>query len=177
VSRPEARWRAALAEHRAALEGYAAAVRALDGEAWTRPWAPGKWTPAEVTEHLALSYRAFIAEAEEGRPMKLKMTRLRRTLLRWFLLPHMLFHRTFPVKAVAPREVRPAGNDGTPEEALAELLRLGAEAEAALERARARPGAVLTHPYFGSIELTRAVRFCAVHLEHHTRQVRQAATG
>ena len=171
----DSRWRAALAEHRAATAAYAEAVRALDDAAWTRPWAEGKWTPAQITEHLTLGYRAFLREVRGEGGMKMKVFGLRLRLLRWFLLPHILFHRTFPLAAVSPRELRPA--EGPPERdaALAELLATAAEAERESEAARSRPGAVLTHPYFGGIPLPRGLKFAAVHVEHHTRQVRAAA--
>lgn len=171
----ESRWSAARAEHRAALEAYAAAVRALDEGGWTRPIAEGKWTPAEITEHLALTYRAFLQELSGGEAMRMKVRGIKLRLLRWLLLPHMLFHRTFPKGAVAPREVRPEGGGADHEAALAGLLELGERCEAAIEQARHRPGAVVTHPYFGGIPVVRAWRFGAVHLEHHTRQLRAAA--
>jgi hypothetical protein len=168
----ESRWQAALSEHQAALAAYAGAVRALGDDAWTRPWSQGKWTPAQITEHLTLGYRAFLREARGEGGMKMKVFGVRRRLLRWFLLPHILFHRAFPLKAVSPREIRPAEGSPDREAALAELLATAAEAEHAIQAARGRPGAVLTHPYFGGIELGRGLRFAAVHVEHHTRQVR-----
>lgn len=172
----DARWAAARDEHRAALEAYAAAVRALPAGGWTRPWSgEGKWTPAEITEHLALTYRAFLQELTGGEAMRMKVRGVKLRLLRWLLLPHMLFHRTFPKGAVAPREVRPAGRDLGPDDALADLRDVVERAEAAIESARGRAGAVVTHPYFGGIEVVRAWRFATVHLEHHLRQVRSAA--
>lgn len=172
----DSRWRAALAEHRAAIEAYAAAIRALDPSAWTRPVAEGKWTPAQITEHLTLGYRAFLREARGEGGMKMKVFGLRLRLLRWFLLPHILFHRSFPSGAVSPREIRPAEGSADRDAAVAELLATAAEAERGMEAARERPGAVLTHPYFGGIPLARGLKFAAVHVEHHTRQVREAAT-
>ena len=72
--RAENRWRTALDEHRAALAAYLDAAAALSDEAWTRPWQPGKWTPQEITEHLAMTYRVFIGEVNGGPAMKLKLT-------------------------------------------------------------------------------------------------------
>ncbi|MBW3570531.1 MAG: DinB family protein [Gemmatimonadetes bacterium] len=169
--RAERRWRAAVDEHQAALAAYLEAAERLPDEAWTRPWAPGKWTPAVITEHLAMTYRALVQEVRGGPGMKLKLTPLRRGLLKLLLLPHMLFHRTFPRGALAPREVRPE-SDGLPrEQALAELRVLGEEFEREVERARAGGRRHVTHPYFGSIDLARGMRFAAVHIEHHTRQI------
>ena len=177
MSRGERRWRAAVEEHQVALAAYLEAAAGVAADAWMRPWAPGKWTPAEITEHLALAYRASIRELGGGPGMKLKLTPLRRRILNLLLLPHMLFHRTFPRGAVAPREVRPTGELPPRDEALARLRALGEEFEQAAERARAAGVPHVTHPYFGAIELVRGMRFFAVHIEHHHRQVASGAVG
>lgn len=174
-SRADARWRAAVEEHQVALAAYLDAASALSADAWTRPWAPGKWTPAEITEHLALTYRTVVAEVRGGPPMRLKLTPFRRRMLRLLLLPHMLFHRKFPRGAVAPREVRPTSEGPPRDQALTELRVLGEEFEREAERARAAGVGQVTHPYFGSLDLTRGVRFCALHIEHHARQLGKSA--
>jgi hypothetical protein len=169
--RAERRWRAAVDEHQAALAAYVEAAARLPDDAWTRPWAPGKWTPAVITEHLAMVYRAMVQEMRGGPGMKLKLTPARRWVLKLLLLPHMLFHRTFPRGAVAPREVRPQGEGLPKEQALTELRVLGEEFEREAERARGAGWEHVTHAFFGRIDLTRAMRLAAVHIEHHTRQI------
>lgn len=171
VQRTDARWRSAVEEHQVALASYLDAATALSEDAWTTPWQPGKWTPAEITEHLALTYRAFIAEATTGTTMKLKLTPFRRRMLKLVLLPHMLFHRTFPKGARAPREVRPDTPRVSREEALATLRELSERFEQAAESARRAGRAGLTHPYFGLIDWNRGMRFAALHIEHHRKQI------
>lgn len=172
--RADERWEAAAQEHHEALQMYLDAAAALSSEAWTRPWAPGKWTPAEITEHLTLSYEALLAEVCEGRAMALKMTPLRRRILRWVLLPHILFHRSFPLKARSPREVRPGAPRASRDEALRTMRSLGERFEAELDRARRTRPVVLTHPYFGSVDAVKGMRFVAVHVEHHAVQLEKA---
>lgn len=171
-SRADTRWHAAAEEHQVALAAYLDAAGRLDDAAWTRPWAPGKWTPAQITEHLSMTYRVFISEVTGGQGMKLKLTSFRRRVLRMFLLPHMLFHRTFPRGAPAPRELRPA-DAALPAraEALERMRALGEQFEREASRARAGGWTHVTHPYFGPIDLTRGMRLAAVHIEHHTRQL------
>jgi len=170
--RAEARWHAAVEEHQVALAAYLDAAARLSDAAWTRPWRSGRWTPAQITEHLVMTYRVFIGEVNGGPAMRLKLTPFRRRVLRVFLLPHMLFHRTFPRGAVAPRELRPE-QAPLPEKAraLEEMRELGERFEREAVRARAAGRDRVTHPFFGEIDLTRGMRLCAVHLEHHTRQV------
>jgi hypothetical protein len=172
TSRADARWHAVVEEHQVALAAYLDAAARLSDAAWTQPWKPGKWSPAVITEHLTMTYRAFIGEVTGGEAMRLKLTPFRRRLLRTFMLPHMLFHRTFPRGAPAPREVRPADDALPPrEQALAQMRETGERFEREAARARAAGWTHVTHPYFGPIDLRRGMRLCAVHIEHHTRQL------
>lgn len=169
--RGERKWRAAAEEHRAALRAFVETAEAVDEARWTHPLAAGKWSPAQVAEHCALVYEALLRELEGGAPMRMRVTPAWRTVLRWVLLPHVLFHRSFPVRAVAPREARPP--EGHPErgEVLERLRERGERFERELDAARRGGGGRLTHPYFGTLPPTPALRFAAVHLEHHRRQL------
>lgn len=170
--RADARWHTVVEEHQVALAAYLDAAARLPEGAWTQPWKPGKWTPAQITEHLSMTYSVFIGEVNGGQGMKLKLTPLRRRILRMFLLPHMLFHRTFPRGAPAPRELRPAETTTSPrDQALARMRELGERFEREASRARVAGWKHVTHPFFGPIDLTRGMRLAAVHIEHHTRQL------
>ena len=175
ATRTDARWHAAVEEHQVAVAAFLDTAGALPDEAWTRPWAPGKWTPAQITEHMVLSYRALVAEVTEGTALRVVTPPVRRTILRLLVLPHILFHRKFPVRAVSPREVRP-GEGVARDEGTRTLRSLAERFEAAADARRHADGGRLTHPYFGVVDLTRGMRFCAVHLEHHRRQL-AAASG
>ncbi|HEX2190762.1 MAG TPA: DinB family protein, partial [Longimicrobiaceae bacterium] len=132
------------------MRRFTAAAEGLDEAAWTRPRAPGQWSPAQVAEHLALSYEALLRELGGGPGLRPRVAGLRQRLLRWVLLPHVLFHRTLPVRVRAPRELRPAD---TPPDRAAVLSRMRAAAER-LERgldAGRATGARVTHPYFGPL--------------------------
>jgi hypothetical protein len=172
----ESRWLRARAQHRDAVESFEAAAVALDDERWRRPCSGEGWTPAQICEHATLTYRAFLQELRGGEPMRMRVRGFRLPLLRWIVLPHILFHRSFPLRAVSPRELRPGDGSGDRTAAMVELRALAAECEREVAGARDRRGAVLTHPYFGALEVVRALRFAAVHLEHHARQLRSAAS-
>lgn len=171
MPRTEARWQAAAGEHEEAASAFQSTAAAVPDDAWTRPWAEGKWTPAEITEHLSRAYEALLDELREGRPMRLKMSPWKRALSRWVILPHILFHRSFPLRAPAPREVRPGPPRAPRDEALRLLRDLGDAFVAELGAARHRPGAGVTHPYFGKVEPVKGLRFVAIHMEHHRRQI------
>jgi hypothetical protein len=172
AERDDPRWRDAVEEHRTALAAFLDAAEIIPDAEWKSPWGPGKWTRAQVAEHLALSYEAGLRELATGEPMRMKLGGWRLKVARWLVLPHILFHRSLPLRARSPREIRP------PEQVTArkgDLLRrmreLGERYELEMERARSDGGGALTHPYFGRLDAVRAMRFVAVHLEHHTRQI------
>lgn len=159
-------------EHRAALDHYLEFARGIDPALWTVAARSGGWSPSEVTEHLALAYEAVLHELATGEPMESRMGPAARTLLRWFLLPHMLFHRSMP-RAAAPRETRPSVASASREEGLARLEDLAGRAFSILVE---RPDATINHPYFGVLDRTRALRLAALHLEHHQRRLSSALT-
>jgi hypothetical protein len=154
-------------EHRAALAALQATLRGVPADAWLRPPAEGKWSPAEVADHLALVYRVMLAELDGAPPLPRRAGPATTRVLRWVLLPHILFHRTIPVRVKAPREVRPRRDLPGPDETIRALLELADRLEARLGAGGAR----ITHPYFGSLGAPTALRFCAAHMEHHQRQI------
>jgi hypothetical protein len=164
-------WDKALEDHRAAVEVLVATVSRVPAERWREPRATGQWSPAQIAEHLILSYEAALREFGGEEAIRLKLTGVRRTLLRWLLLPHILFHGTFPIRAASPREVRPS-DGGAEQPGVGDRLRhLARRFEQAILLARKSGSAGLTHPYFGRIPPLRALRFITVHLEHHRRQI------
>jgi uncharacterized protein DUF1569 len=171
ADRDDPRWDEAVDEHRTALAAFLDAAEALDEPAWRAPWASGKWTRAQIAEHLALAYEALLRELATGEGVRVRGPRWRQTVLRWVVLPHILFHRSLPFRVPAPREMRPPEVTSSRPELLRRLRALGERFEQEMDRARRRGGGSVTHPYFGKVGPVKAMRFVAVHIEHHTRQV------
>ncbi len=170
MTRGEAGWKRAVEEHRDAVRRFVATAEGLGADAWVRPRAPGKWSPAQTAEHLVLAYEAVLRELAGGGGVRPRVTGWRQRVLRWVLLPHILFHRSFPLRAVSPREIRPPEVHSDRGALLARMRELAARTERELDAARAT-GARATHPYFGALPATPALRFMAVHVEHHLRQI------
>ncbi len=166
-------WSRALREHREALGAVVTAISAVEPLAWHRPLAPGKWSPAQISEHLALVYESGLRDLQGTGTLRPRVPPWKQRLLRWFLLPHILFHQNVPLRAAAPREVRPSEEGLPQDESVDRLLDLAGRFEAALEAVLPR-GHFFSHPYFGPLPPLKALRFCAVHLEHHRRQLLHA---
>jgi hypothetical protein len=164
--------------HRDSVEAAARALESQDPSAWNAPIAPGKWSPAEIAQHLALSYAPAIAELEGGRGYAIRLAAWQRFFARTFVVPRILAGK-FPERAPAPRESRPTGGAATPAEG-ARLLRESAEKFAhRLAEARAAGPVRVTHPYFGRLDAPVILRILSVHARHHLAQlpVRPADLG
>lgn len=65
-------WGALQADHVASLAAFRAAAAEYPPERWDAPLAPGKWTPAQVAEHLRLSYEVLGRELAGGTGLRLR---------------------------------------------------------------------------------------------------------
>lgn len=165
----------AVADHRRAVNDFVQRSEALSSDAWHRSVADGKWSPAEIAEHLNLTYAALLQELAGGSGITVRTSRWKRWLLRWTILPRVLRYGRIPPGVRAVREVRPG--DG-PFDRAEELGRLRSQCElinAALGPDSKAPGARVTHPFFGKLDAQQALRFCTVHTAHHQRQLSQPA--
>ncbi len=167
---PRIRLEEAAALHRETIDEASSAIAAQDPATWTVPRQPGKWSAAEIAQHLILSYEVPLRELEGGAGLALVLPWWKRAALRWTVLPRILMGR-FPVGAPAPREVRPRNAPESPAEAV-ERLRAVADLFAVRlrEEHSARP-VRLTHAYFGRLSAPEILKLLAVHARHHRAQL------
>lgn len=165
---------ALLARERAHLLAEVARVpRARQGEAIV----PGRWSVAEVVEHVARVERGVVRMLEAGRAGALRAPAtppLGAPLAD--AVVGRLRDRGEPLEA--PERVRPTGAP-TPEDALAEL----AQARAALLDAyrtagdEVLDGGAYPHPYLGPLTLRGWVEMSAHHDARHAAQVAELAAA
>jgi hypothetical protein len=55
-------WVDAVARHSAAASAFAKTAGAMKPDVWSTPLAEGKWSPAQVTEHLNRTYQMTLGE-------------------------------------------------------------------------------------------------------------------
>jgi hypothetical protein len=159
-------------DHRRALADVLAAFRTLTAEQWRSPREPGKWSPAQIAEHLRLTYEVTTSELAGGQGMRLRAPWFVRPLLRLRFQGKILRNGQFPEGAPAVREIRPPDAARPREEALADLesaaerfMTAGAEAD---RNGRVRK---VTHPFFGRFDLDTGLRLGTAHVRHHEAQV------
>src|SRR5688572_31383601 len=98
----------ALRMHSEAAARLIESAKLVRADVWLAPHAPGKWSPAEIVEHLNATYDVLTRELEGGTGMKVLTKPWQRLLLRWTIYRKILRKGLFPKGARAPREIRPA---------------------------------------------------------------------
>jgi len=164
-------WSEALQHHSEAAAELLRGAGGVAPERWSEPLGVGKWTPAQVVQHLILAYEAMLRELSGGPGMRVRTRRWQRLVLRWTVLPRLLRSGEFP-RARAPRETVPADSPTDQGEAMEAFRRRAAEFEEAVRMARSRrPRATLVHAYFGPMVLRDVVVLCGWHILHHRSQL------
>ncbi|MBI4473605.1 MAG: DinB family protein [Acidobacteria bacterium] len=138
------------------------------GEAWTLPRAPGKWSPCQVVEHVALALEES-ANVASGAPSKFPtFPSFLRPIVKVFF-KRVLRKNEFP-KAKTSKAFDPVSGPATPDEARARLdAALGKFDQAC--RARAASGQKVASPIFGTVPVEDFARFQALHTRHHCKQM------
>ena len=134
---------------------------------------PGKWSVAEIVEHLQ---RAYLGSAkglerclEKGQPIATPRT-LKQTL-QGFAVVSLGY---FPAGRQAPKHVIPTGEldlGAALDAVVRDLDRL----DAAATKTRRRFGGstkVLDHPILGAFSVDQWLKFHLIHTRHHEKQVR-----
>lgn len=147
-----------------------AATAGMSGEELQRH-APGKWSAAEVLEHLWLTYtgtvRALGRCLEEGRALGSTPTWGQRArILAVTRLGYL------PTGREAPKMARPRGMPA--EQVLAEIGTRIEDMDRVIGECEARLGKkarVLDHPFLGPLTAAEWRRFHWVHGRHHLKQI------
>ena len=169
------KWEEVRRLHSDVAAGLAASAEQVPGERWLVPRAEGKWTPAEIVEHLNLVYDTLLRELATGEGMKVRTKWWQRVMLRLRLLPKLLRDGRFPKGARAPRETRPAAGNPDQQTAVSGFRERAARFESsAADAIASRKRVRLTHAYFGRSNVAEGVLLCTRHLEHHRDQLKES---
>ncbi len=160
---------AALRQNREAVGELLAAAERVSG-VWTAPRAAGKWSPAQLVEHVACALEQS-AHVIAGRPSNFpRIPALFRPLLRGFFFNKVLKNERFPAGLKTNRPLDPTAGPASPAAAKVRLeAALGQLDQAAGGRGRGEEGVDST--VFGRVTLSDYLRFQAIHTRHHGRQL------
>jgi hypothetical protein len=167
----DTRWNEISERHSAAVREFLTVGTALSAAWWRAPIAAGKWTPAQITQHLIQTYEIVIRQLRTGEGLNVQTGWLVRQVLRIVVLRPIMWTRRLPPGAKAARVLLPDVTEIDQGTALARLRDVAAEFEAELSARRGQAGLQLTHHIFGSVDAVDGLDFVAVHTEHHCRQL------
>lgn len=157
-----------LAANRAAVTDLVAAAE-RSATTFTKPRAPGKWSPSQVVEHVARALEES-ANVVSGTPSKFPtFPTFVRPLVRSVFFNRVLKKGAFP-RAKTSKAFNPASGPATPAQARARVE--GALARFDQEcRARAASGQDVASTIFGSVTVDDYARFQELHTRHHCKQM------
>jgi hypothetical protein len=162
------------ATHQQALAEFLESARAVDSASWERARDAETWSPAQIAEHVRLSYVVVGAPLTGGTGLRVRSPWWLRPFLRWRFLGGILDSARFP-RSRAPRELRPGPG---PFDRDATLRAIASAAEELERNAVARwsdARAAVTHHVFGALGPADGLRLATAHTVHHTRQLRALA--
>lgn len=162
--------------HREALGAFIATADGLPGEAWNARRPGDKWSPAQVAEHLRLSYEIVHAEFEGRGGFRVRTKWWQQRLFKILYLPKILRRGSFPKGVPATREIRP-GDGPFERRELLDALRVAGERFLATATSERIVNSRLTHPYLGRLGLVEGMRFMTQHLRHHHAQIAPAGAA
>jgi hypothetical protein len=159
-----------------ALDAIEQATVNLTAEQIGRP-VPGKWSVAEILDHLRLAFeanaRALERVTESGQP------RARRPrAVEWLARTCVIDIGYFP-RARAPEQTTP-GKSVPPGQIVDAARQALVAVDAALTKAAARFGEhtpIVNHPYFAQLTVHQWRKFHWRHTAHHMKQVRERTQG
>jgi hypothetical protein len=159
-----------LEDNRRAVSAFITAAQAVPQSAWSTPRAPGKWSPAQVTEHVAIAYevsRSILnGQYTGGAP-----PRVLRPIIRTLFLRPVLKSGRFTRRGRAPAAFEPSTSPGNVADVTARVNNAAGAFQRDVAAAAAAGRGVLDHPFFGRIALADYARLQAIHTRHHAQQL------
>jgi hypothetical protein len=138
-------------------------------DTWHTPRAPGKWSPSQVVEHVALALEDS-ANVVSGTPSEFPaVPRVLRSLVRNFVFNRALKKGAFP-NGITTRAFTPSRAPETPAQARLRLDSVLVRFAEACRR-RAAAGLKVDSHIFGQVPLEDYVRFQELHTRHHCKQM------
>jgi Protein of unknown function (DUF1569) len=159
----------AIAENRTAVEEFIARARGIDAAEWSVPRGEGKWSPAQIVEHLAIVYeynrKVVTGDAGGGAP------RFLQPLARWFIVDRTLKAGRFTRSGRAPGIFQPSAAPPAAAVVLERLTKALAGFESDMRSGHPEARHTVRHPFFGPIPTINYLRLQAIHARHHRSQL------
>lgn len=161
----------AIAANREAAKRFLSTARSVAREKWATPVAPGKWSPAQIVDHVATSTEVALKTIKGDKSMG-SFPRFFRAIPRAMVFNSTLKKGAFPAKMRGPAIFAPSREHASLEASAARLERAMSDLEVHV-RDMAKAGKhAFEHGFFGSLKVADYVRFNGLHTDHHEQQLR-----
>jgi hypothetical protein len=163
----------AINANRQAAQRFLATARAVASAKWSTPIAPGKWSPAQIVDHVAISTEVALRAIKEDKTVG-SFPRLLRGIPRAMVFNKTLKAGQFPSGMRGPKIFAPSGEHFAFEKSKERLERAVEQLESHV-RTMAKSGKEsFEHGFFGKLSVADYVRFNGLHSEHHEKQLPRA---
>jgi hypothetical protein len=140
------------------------------GAAWSAPRAPGKWSPSQVVEHVALIMEESANVVAGARSKFPTIPRALRPVARLLVFKRILRRGAF-LRMKAIEAFKPPVGAATPAAGRVRVERALARFDES-SRARVAAGGKVASTIFGPVSVSDFVRFQELHVRHHHEQIR-----
>jgi hypothetical protein len=160
----------AIAANRDAAKKFLATARNVAKEKWAAPIAPGKWSPAQITEHVALSTEVALKAIKGDKSMG-SIPGFLRFIPRKLGFDPSIKKGRFPEKQRGPAIFKPSDGHANYEISAARFERAVSNLESHARELAKVGTTAFEHSFFGRVAVADYVKFNALHSEHHERQL------
>ncbi len=160
----------AITENREATKRFLATAHSVAKEKWAQPVAPGKWSPAQIVDHIAVTTEVAL-KAIKGDPSMGSIPKFLRFIPRKLGFDPTIKKRRFPEKQRGPAIFAPSKDHPAYDVSVAKLERAIIALESHVRNVIAANQHSFEHTFFGRVSIVDYVRFGTLHTEHHERQL------
>jgi hypothetical protein len=160
----------ALASNLGAARDFVDATDRL-GAVWTVPRAPGKWSPAQLAEHVVQAHVTAGRIIKEHPVDVPHLPFFLRPVLRGFWLRRVLAAGHFGRAMKTSPPFEPVNPPANPAEARERVLKAVRDFETDIRSVTPIGDFSFTHPSFGKLAVSDYVRFQEIHTRHHLKQL------
>ena len=159
-----------ISANRRAVAEFLAAAESVPSSGWTEPVAPGKWSPAQIAEHVAISYEVATRALQGDRTMG-SAPRFLRPIVRAFGFSGVLKRGAFPKAMKGPPIFAPSAEHPSLGASRLRLEHAAAAFEAMARELAAAGSDTFEHVFFGRVRVADYVRYSELHALHHLAQL------
>lgn len=159
-----------IAENRRATDQFLRTAGQVPPAHWAQPVSPGKWSPAQIVDHIAVTTEVAL-KAINGDPSMGSIPKFLRFLPRKLGFDPVIKKGRFPEKQRGPAVFAPSTGHPSYDVSVERLNKAIAALETHVRGLMAQNQHSFEHSFFGRVSIADYIRFGTLHTQHHERQL------